>query len=76
MKNLYLIFSSTDLKIGRMIRFVTQNQYNHCSVCLREDLSKFYSFSRIYRSNPLIGGFTVESPCRYTLSSRTKVKIV
>lgn len=76
MKNLYVIFSSTDLKIGRMIRFVTQNQYNHCSVCLREDLSKFYSFSRIYRSNPLIGGFTVESPCRYTLSSRTKVKIV
>lgn len=59
-----------------MIRFVTQNKYNHCSVCLREDLSKFYSFSRIYRSNPLIGGFTVESPMRYTLSSRTKLKIV
>ena len=76
MKNLYVIFSSTDLKIGKMIRVVTRNQYNHCSVCLREDLSRFYSFSRVYRSNPLIGGFVVESPCRYTLSSRTRLKIV
>ena len=76
MKNIYVIFSSTDLKIGKMIRFFTQNKYNHCSVCLEEDLSMFYSFSRLYLRNPLIGGFTVESPCRYTLSSRTKVKIV
>ena len=76
MKKLYVIFSSTDLKIGKMIRAFTRNKYNHCSVCLREDLSKFYSFSRLYRSNPLIGGFTVESPCRYTESPRTKVKIV
>ena len=76
MKNLYAIFSSTDLKIGKMIRVVTRNQYNHCSICLREDLSRFYSFSRVYRSNPLIGGFVVESPCRYTLSSRTRLKIV
>ena len=76
MKNLYIIFSSTDLKTGKVIRFVTRNQYNHCSVCLREDLSRFYSFSRVYYSNPLIGGFVVESPCRYTLSSRTRLKIV
>ncbi len=76
MKTIYVIFSSTDLKIGRMIRIFTRNKYNHCSICLQEDLSKFYSFSRIYRVNPLIGGFTVESPRRYTLSSRTKLKIV
>ncbi len=76
MRKIFAIFSSTDLKIGKMIRLVTRNEYNHCSVCLREDMSKFYSFSRIYRSNPLIGGFTVESPMRYTLSSRTKLKIV
>lgn len=76
MKTIYVIFSSTDLRIGRMIRFVTQNEYNHCSVCLREDLSIFYSFSRIYKNNPLIGGFTVESPLRYTLSPKTRLKIV
>lgn len=76
MRNLYVIFSATDLKIGKMIRLVTRNPYNHCSVCLRDDLSRFYSFSRVYRSNPLIGGFVVESPCRYTLSTRTRLKIV
>ncbi len=76
MKNIYVIFSSTDLRIGRMIRFVTKNEYNHCSVCVDEDMSKFYSFSRLYRSNPLIAGFTVESPFRYTLSSRTRVKVI
>lgn len=76
MKNLYIIFSSTDLKIGRMIRFVTRNEYNHCSVCIDSGLSVFYSFSRLYMNNPLIGGFTAESPKRYTLSSRTKVKVV
>ncbi len=76
MKNIYIIFSATDLHIGRLIRFVTKNGYNHCSVCLRPDLSRFYSFSRVYRHNPLIGGFVVESPLRYTLSSRTGVKIV
>lgn len=76
MRKIYVIFSSTDLKIGRMIRFVTQNSYNHCSVSLRKDMSEFYSFSRLYLSNPLIAGFAVESPMRYTLSSRTGVKIV
>lgn len=76
MKTIYVIFSSTDLRTGRMIRFVTQNEYNHCSVCLRDDFAYFYSFSRIYRCNPLIGGFTVESLLRYTLSSRTGIKIV
>ena len=76
MKTIYVIFSSTDLKTGRMIRAVTRNEYNHCSVCLSGDLSKFYSFSRIYLGAPFLGGFTVESPCRYTLSSRTKLKIV
>lgn len=76
MKRIFVIFSSTDLRIGRMIRFITRNDYNHCSVCLREDLAYFYSFSRLYRSNPLISGFTVESPNRYTLSTKTKLKIV
>ncbi len=76
MKNIYMIFSATDLKIGKMIRFVTKNSYNHCSVCLQPDLGRFYSFSRVYRSNPLIGGFVTESPLRYTLSSRTRLKII
>ena len=76
MKTIFAIFSSTDLRSGKMIRYITKNEYNHCSICLSEDLSEFYSFSRIYRSNPLIAGFTVESPNRYTLSAQTKLKIV
>ena len=75
MKNIYVIFSSTDLKIGKMIRIVTRNHYNHCSISFRDDLSRFYSFSRVYRTNPLIGGFVSESPCRYTMSPRTGLKI-
>lgn len=70
------MFSKTDLKTGKMIRAVTKREYNHCSISLSDDLHEFYSFSRVYYSNPLIGGFVIESPCRYTASRLTKVKIV
>lgn len=76
MRNLYIIFSKTDLKTGKMIRVLTHSEYNHCSICLRDDLHEFYSFSRVYYTNPLISGFVIESPCRYTASELTKLKIV
>ena len=58
-----------------MIRLVTQNRYNHCSICLKEDLSKFYSFARLYRRYWVLSGFVVESPCRYTLNSSVLAKV-
>lgn len=63
--NLYIIFSSTPLKLGKLIRAVTHSKYNHISICTDEKLEHFYSFARYYKNAPLYGGFTEESALRY-----------
>lgn len=65
MENLYILFSRTDSRIGRLIRFVTGAGYNHVSVASREDLSDLVSFARRYYSAPLYGGFVEEGMERY-----------
>jgi hypothetical protein len=73
-KYVYMVFSCTSTKIGAMIRFVTNNKYNHVSIALEDDLKKMYSFTR-YRANaPFLAGFSEESPLRY-LDDNTDVKI-
>lgn len=64
-RNLYIIFSSTPLKMGKFIRVMTRSKYNHVSICTDERLEYFYSFSRYYKNAPLYGGFTEESILRY-----------
>lgn len=73
-KNIYIVFSCTNTKIGAMIRYVTKNKYNHVSIALEGDLKTMYSFTR-YRANaPLVAGFSEESPLRY-IYDNTDVKI-
>ncbi len=65
MQYLYLIFSSTDTAIGKSIRKVAKNKYNHLSVALGETPEKLYSFSRYYYTAPFYAGFVNESLNRY-----------
>lgn len=65
MYSIYVVFSSTPNRIGRMIRRVTKEEYNHASIALDSDLTRMYSFARRYYRTPLYGGFVRESRSRY-----------
>lgn len=69
-KNVYIVLSSTPYKIGRMIRMVTGNSYNHASISLDENMTQMYSFARRYQNTPLLGGFVEESTSRFSLHGK------
>ncbi len=65
MKTVYIIFSHTASNMGRFIRFITKNEYNHVSLSLNKASYMLYSFARHYAKAPFYGGFIEESPLRY-----------
>ena len=69
--NIYVIFSATPYRIGKWIRKVTDNDYNHVSISLDGELSQMYSFSRRHYKTPLWGGFCHESPARFRVRGET-----
>lgn len=62
---LYVLFSATPYRMGRMIRIVTREPYNHVAIALEEDLRELYAFARRYYRTPFYGGFVTEHPARY-----------
>lgn len=64
-KYIYVLFSATPYRMGRMIRVVTGEPYNHVSIALEEDLKELYTFARRYYRTPFYGGFVTEHPYRY-----------
>lgn len=64
-KHVYVIFSATPYKIGRLIRRFTGETYNHVSIALDGELQQMYSFARRYYHTPFYGGFVHESRGRY-----------
>lgn len=69
--NLYVLFSATPYRMGRWIRLVTGEPYNHVSIAVNKDLTNIYSFARRYYTTPFYGGFVSEDPCRYRHNGRT-----
>ncbi|MER2105983.1 MAG: hypothetical protein ABS949_03510 [Solibacillus sp.] len=73
---IYVMFSSTPSKIGKIIRTVTKHPYNHVSLCLNADEMTVYSFARIYKNHPFYGGFVKESTSRFMMDNHlTQVKL-
>ncbi len=62
---IYLVFSATTYRIGKMIRFFTHSTYNHVAITDDGSLQTMYAFARRYHRTPLLGGFVVECPARY-----------
>ncbi len=62
---IYVVFSATPYKMGKLIRTVTGSTYNHMSISLDSELNRMYSFARRYYRTPLYGGFVRESLNRY-----------
>ena len=65
MKDIYVVISATKSKMGKCIRLLTNNSYNHVSISFDEDLSDMVSFARYYREMPFYGGYVHESIERY-----------
>ncbi len=70
-RRIYVVFSSTPYKMGRFIRFVTHNRYNHVAVSLDPELRELYAFARRHRTTPFYGGFVRETATRYRARGRT-----
>ena len=66
----YVVFSSTPYKVGKLIRRFTKETYNHVSISLDRDLTQMYSFSRRYYKTPFYGGFVHETKSRYTVKGQ------
>lgn len=64
-KYIYLVFSTTQNGMGRMIRRVTGYRFNHVSVALAAGTGRMYSFARHYKDAPLYGGFVCETARRF-----------
>lgn len=70
--SVYVILSATELKMGKIIRFLTRYKYNHVSITLDDELRYMYSFSRYHKRPSLYAGFVKESMLRY---KNSKIKI-
>lgn len=64
-KYLYVLFSATPYRMGRWIRNVTGEPYNHVAIATEENLSELYAFARRFYHTPFYGGFVTEHPDRY-----------
>ena len=62
---IYIVFSSTRNILGKAIRAVTGEPYNHLSIALDENLDQMFGFARRFYSTPLYGGFIREYRSRY-----------
>lgn len=67
---IYVIFSATPYRVGRIIRGVTAAKYNHVSIALDQDFKQMYSFSRRFYRTPLYGGFVKESLSRFHVKGK------
>lgn len=75
-KNLYVLFSTTPYRMGKCIRFITGEPYNHVSIATEEDLRECYGFARRYYETPFYGGFVTERPSRYIHNGRvSKIRL-
>lgn len=73
---IYIVCSATPYRMGKWIRAVTGEKYNHISIALDEDLAKMYGFSRRFYRTPLYGGFNHESRSRYHINNQaTNIQI-
>ena len=77
MKKIYIILTYTGTILSKIVKVYTRKEYSHVSISLDEDLTKMYSFGRLYPYNPFLGGFVHEGLDRGTFKrfKKTKTKI-
>lgn len=74
MKNIYIVETQTTTRIGKILRIVTKNEFNHFSVAVDDELKSTCSFARKKYDIPLDGGFITETMNRYTSGKPVSIK--
>lgn len=72
---LYIVFSSTPSRFGRMIRYASGARFNHVSISFDAKLRKLYSFGRRRNSIPINAGLVHEHPERFSLKKVNYVSV-
>lgn len=68
---IYVVFSATPYLVGKAIRVLTGERYNHVSIALDAELTQMYGFARRFYRTPFYGGFVRESLSRYHVKGRS-----
>lgn len=78
MKKIYIVLTYSGSLLSRTIKLVKKYEYTHVSISLDKELTKMYSFGRLYPYNAFIAGFVQESPHYGTFKrfSKTTTKIL
>lgn len=69
-RDLYIMLSSTETGMGKLIRAVTHFRYNHVSLSVDPTLRKWHSFARLNKNAALVGGYVEENPERYATTGK------
>ncbi len=76
-KVVYILLTNTRSLLSRSIRLFTNEPYNHVSLVLNDDFTEIYSFGRLKKRNPVIGGFVNEFETKvYDHFEKTKCLIL
>ncbi|SHJ48523.1 hypothetical protein SAMN02745248_00268 [Hathewaya proteolytica DSM 3090] len=59
-KSIYIFLTKTNTLLSNIIHYITRSEYTHAGISFDLKMKNLYSFSRIYRNNPFIGGFMRE----------------
>jgi len=69
----YVILSKTPTGFGKMIRKFGRIEYNHASIAFDKELKEMYSFGRKQHQVPIVAGFVMEYPERFSLKTNYQV---
>ena len=70
MKDIYVVFLSSNNKMSSFIKQFTRYHFSHVAISETPNLEKMYSFARKYKNTPFVGGFVIELPSRYFLTDK------
>ena len=60
MKEIYILLTRTNTVLANLIGYITKDPYSHSSISLNRELTELYSFGRLKKNNPFLGGFIKE----------------
>lgn len=73
MKKIYVILTQSGTWFSKILKLVTKDNYNHSSICLKDDFQTFYSFGRKYPYFILPGGFIIENAFQHVFARFKKI---
>lgn len=73
--DIYVVLVKAQTGLGKFTRLISKYEYTHIAICLDENLSKFYTFSRRKHFSPFDCGFMIETLDCYAFGKYKNVKL-